>query len=107
LTAADGRSALAFEEIGRLIELVDQASRDERLRMLILAGSGDFSAEPDYLEEMGDRLDPGGGGRAYRLLADQKTLCDKVRRLRIPTISIVRGLCAGRRRSGWRRSGSA
>ena len=41
------------------------------------------------------RLDPGDSGSAYRFLADQKVLCDRIRGLRIPTVSVARGLCAG------------
>ena len=44
---------------------------------------------------MRGRLDPGDGGRVYRHLSDQKTLCDRIRGLRIPTVSMVGGLCAG------------
>jgi enoyl-CoA hydratase/carnithine racemase/acyl-coenzyme A synthetase/AMP-(fatty) acid ligase/NADPH:quinone reductase-like Zn-dependent oxidoreductase len=49
----------------------------------------------DYVRSMRDRLDSGSGGRAYRHLADQKILCDKIRGLIFPTISLVRGHCSG------------
>src|SRR4030042_3843100 len=44
---------------------------------------------------MRQRLDPGDSGKLYRFLADQKVLCDKIRGLRSPTVSVARGLCAG------------
>ena len=58
-------------------------------------GGENFSAGIDFVEGMRQRLDPGDSGRAYRFLADQKVLCDKIRGLRIPTVSVARGLCAG------------
>ncbi|MBI5420328.1 MAG: enoyl-CoA hydratase/isomerase family protein [Deltaproteobacteria bacterium] len=95
LSSPDGRNTLGIEEIGRFIELVDRVAADGSVRALILAGGENFSAGTDSFEVMRRRLDPGAGGRAYRFFADQKALCDRIRGLRIPTISLVRGLCLG------------
>jgi enoyl-CoA hydratase/carnithine racemase/acyl-coenzyme A synthetase/AMP-(fatty) acid ligase len=68
---------------------------NDSVRALILTGGENFSAGTDFFEVMRHRLDPGAAQLAYRFLAEQKTLCDRIRSLRIPTISVARGLCAG------------
>ena len=64
-------------------------------RALILAGGENFSLGTDFPEMMRHLLDPGSKPQVFRFLSDQKTVCDKIRGLRIPTVSVVRGLCAG------------
>jgi enoyl-CoA hydratase/carnithine racemase/acyl-coenzyme A synthetase/AMP-(fatty) acid ligase len=86
---------LGPSDIARLNELVDRVAGDDSTRGLILAGGENFTAGTDFFDVMRHRLDPGAGQRAYRFLADQKTLCDRIRGLRIPTLSVARGLCAG------------
>ncbi|MEK6779780.1 MAG: enoyl-CoA hydratase/isomerase family protein, partial [Candidatus Deferrimicrobiota bacterium] len=86
---------LGPSDIARLIELVDRVAGDGSTRGLILAGGENFTAGTDFFDMMRHRLDPEAGQRAYRFLADQKTLCDRIRGLRIPTLSVARGLCAG------------
>ena len=96
---------LGPSDIARLIELVDRVAGDGSTRGLILAGGENFTAGTDFFDMMRHRLDPEAGQRAYRFLADQKTLCDRIRGLRIPTLSVARGLCAGRssgRSTDWR-----
>jgi enoyl-CoA hydratase/carnithine racemase/acyl-coenzyme A synthetase/AMP-(fatty) acid ligase/NADPH:quinone reductase-like Zn-dependent oxidoreductase len=78
-----------------LIEVVDRVASDGSVRALVLAGGENFSAGTDFLQSMRQRLDPGADGSAYRFLAGQKELCDRIRRLPIPTVSLARGLCAG------------
>ena len=95
LGSPDGSGFLGVADIPRLIGIVDRVAGDGSIRALILAGGENFSAGADFLEVMRLRLDPGGGARAYLFLAEQKTLCDKIRALRIPTLSVARGLCAG------------
>jgi enoyl-CoA hydratase/carnithine racemase/acyl-coenzyme A synthetase/AMP-(fatty) acid ligase len=95
LASLDGRNVLGPADIARLIELVDRVAGDDSARALILAGGENFSAGTDFHDVMRHRLDPGAEERAYRFLADQKTLCDRIRGLSIPTISVARGLCAG------------
>lgn len=94
-TSPDGRNSFGMAEIARLIELVDRVAGDVSVRALILAGEENFSAGADFFEGMRHRLDPETGQRAYRFLADQKTLCDKIRGLGVPTICVAHGLCAG------------
>ena len=89
LASPDGLNALGFADIALLIELVDRVAKDRSARALILAGGENFSAGADFLDVMRHRLDPVDGGQAYRFLADQKTLCDRIRGLSIPTLSIV------------------
>jgi len=91
----DGRNSLRHEDIARFVELVDRVAGNGAVRALFLDGEENFSAGMDFVEGMRLRLDPGDSGKAYRFLADQKALCDKIRGLRIPTVSVVRGLCAG------------
>ncbi|MDP2657917.1 MAG: enoyl-CoA hydratase/isomerase family protein, partial [Candidatus Deferrimicrobium sp.] len=95
LESPDGLNSLRHADIARLIELVDQVAGNGAVRALFLAGGENFSAGMDFVEVMRQRLDPGDRGRAYRFLADQKVLCDRIRGLRIPTVSVARGLCAG------------
>jgi enoyl-CoA hydratase/carnithine racemase/acyl-coenzyme A synthetase/AMP-(fatty) acid ligase len=95
LSSPDGRNVLGVAEIARLIEFVDRVAGDDAIRALLLAGGENFSAGTDFQQGMRDRLDPGAMGRTYRFLADQKKLCDRIRGLRIPTLSLVRGLCTG------------
>ena len=95
LASPDGLNSLGFADIARLVELVDRVAKARSARALILAGGENFSAGTNFLDVMRHRLDPVDGGQAYRFLADQKTLCDRIRGLSIPTLSIVRGLCAG------------
>jgi enoyl-CoA hydratase/carnithine racemase/acyl-coenzyme A synthetase/AMP-(fatty) acid ligase/NADPH:quinone reductase-like Zn-dependent oxidoreductase len=91
----DGRNSLRHEDIARFIELVDRVAENGAVRALFLDGGENFSAGTDFVEGMRLRLDPGDSGKAYRFLADQKALCDRIRGLRIPTVSVARGLCAG------------
>jgi enoyl-CoA hydratase/carnithine racemase/acyl-coenzyme A synthetase/AMP-(fatty) acid ligase len=91
----DGRNALGLADIARLTELVERVAGDGSVRVLVLAGGDNFSAGTDFHDVMRHRLDPGAGGRAYRFFADQKALCDRIRELGIPTLGVVRGLCAG------------
>ncbi|MBF8260452.1 MAG: hypothetical protein HW377_2826, partial [Actinobacteria bacterium] len=95
LGSPDGLNSLGLEDIARFIELVDRVAGDRSATVLILDGGENFSAGADFFEGMRDLLGPGAGRRAYRFLADQKTLCDKIRSLGIPTFSAARGLCAG------------
>src|SRR4030067_227298 len=95
LKSPNGLNLLGLADITRFIELVDQVAGNDSVRALILTGGETFSAGADFFEVMRHRLDPGAAQLAYRFLADQKTLCDRIRSLRIPTISVARGLCAG------------
>lgn len=95
LGSPDGRNSLGLAEVSRLIELVERVTGNGSVGTLVLAGGENFSSGTDFFEGMRHLLDPGAGGRAYRFLADQKTLCDRIRCLRIPTLSVVRGRCAG------------
>ena len=95
LGSADGLNSLDIPIIARFTELVDRVGGDDSIRALVLAGRENFSAGTDFHQAMRHRLDPDAGGLAYRFLADQKTLCDRIRGLRIPTLSVARGLCAG------------
>ncbi len=95
LGSPDGLNSMGLEDIARFIELVDRVAGDGSARALILDGGENFSAGADFFDVMRDLLDSAGGQRAYRFLADQKTLCDKIRGLGIPTLSAARGLCAG------------
>ena len=91
----DGLNFLGPADIARLLELVDRVAGNSSARALILEGGENFSAGTDFPEMMRHLLDPGSMPQAFRFLADQKTVCDKIRGLRIPTVSIVRGLCTG------------
>ncbi|MBI5574796.1 MAG: enoyl-CoA hydratase/isomerase family protein [Deltaproteobacteria bacterium] len=91
----DGRNFLGPEDIARCIELVDGVSANDSIRALVITGGENYSAGTDFMEAMRIRLDPGSGGLAYRFLSDWKKLCDKVRGLEIPTVSLVRGVCEG------------
>jgi enoyl-CoA hydratase/carnithine racemase len=93
LESPDGRNRLGPEVVARLAEAADRAGRSSRA--LILTGGENFSEGTDPTEVMRFRLDPAEAHRAYRLLAEQKALCDKVRGLSIPTVSLVRGTCQG------------
>ena len=95
LESPDGLNFLGPAHIARLLEFVDRVAESRSARALILAGGENFSAGTDFPERMRHLLDPGSKPPAFRFLADQKTVCDKIRGLRIPTVSIVRGLCAG------------
>ena len=95
LGSPDGMNSLGIAEIARLNELVDRVAGDGSVRALVLSGGENFSAGTDFPQAMRLRLDPDAEGLAYRFLADQKALCDKIRGLRIPTLSVARGLCAG------------
>src|SRR3990172_5919601 len=95
LGSRDGMNSLGIAEIARLIEIVDRVAGDDAIRALVLSGEENFSAGTDFQQSMLHRLDPEAGGLAYRFLTDQKTVCDRIRGLRIPTLSLVRGLCAG------------
>jgi len=95
LGSPDGLNCLRLEDIARLIELVDRVAGDGSARALILRGGENFSAGTEFFDAMRDLLDPAAGHRAVRFLADQKTLCDKIRGLGIPTLGVARGLCAG------------
>ncbi|MGB7631907.1 MAG: enoyl-CoA hydratase/isomerase family protein, partial [Candidatus Deferrimicrobium sp.] len=95
LESTNGRNSLGHADTACFIELVDRVAGNDSVRMLILAGGENFSAGADFVDLMRNRLDPAAGRLAYRFLADQKALCDKIRALSIPTISVVRGLCAG------------
>ncbi|MGE5284710.1 MAG: enoyl-CoA hydratase/isomerase family protein [Actinomycetota bacterium] len=91
----EGSNFPGIADTARIIGLVERVAGNDSVRALILSGGENFSAGGDYVEVMRNRLDPSTGQQAYRFLADQKTLCDMIRDLRIPTISVVRGLCAG------------
>ena len=91
----DGLNFLRPADIARLLEFVDRVAGNPSARALILEGGENFSAGTDFPEMMRHLLDPGSMPQVFRFLADQKTVCDKIRGLRIPTVSIVRGLCAG------------
>ena len=95
LGSPDGLNSLGIPDIARFTELVNRVAGDDSIRALVLAGGENFPAGTDFQQVMRHRLDPGAGGLAYRFLADQKTLCDRIRGLRIPTLSVARGLCAG------------
>ena len=95
LGSPDGMNSLGIAEIARFIEIVDRVAGDDAIRALVLSGEENFSAGTDFQQSMLHRLDPEAGGLAYRFLTDQKTVCDRIRGLRIPTLSLVRGLCAG------------
>jgi enoyl-CoA hydratase/carnithine racemase/acyl-coenzyme A synthetase/AMP-(fatty) acid ligase/NADPH:quinone reductase-like Zn-dependent oxidoreductase len=95
LGSPDGPNSLGIQDIARFTELVDRVAGDDSIQVLVLAGGENFPAIGDFHQVMRHRLDPEAGGLAYRFLADQKTLCDRIRGLRIPTISVARGLCAG------------
>ena len=95
LGSPDGMNSLGIAEIARLIEILDRGAGDGSVRALVLSGGENFSAGTDFPQSMRIRLDPDAGGLAYRFLADQKTVCDRIRGLRIPTVSLARGLCAG------------
>ncbi|MEK7373920.1 MAG: enoyl-CoA hydratase/isomerase family protein, partial [Thermodesulfobacteriota bacterium] len=95
LEGSDGLNFLGPADIARLLEFVDRVAENPSARALILAGGENFSAGTDFPEMMRHLLDPGSKPQAFRFLADQKTVCDKIRGLRIPTVSVVRGLCAG------------
>ncbi|MBS1244153.1 MAG: enoyl-CoA hydratase/isomerase family protein, partial [Deltaproteobacteria bacterium] len=92
---ADGMTFLGPADIACLLESVDKVAENPSVRALILAGGENFSAGTDFPERMRHLLDPGSKPQVFRFLADQKTVCDKIRGLRIPTVSVVRGLCAG------------
>jgi 2-(1,2-epoxy-1,2-dihydrophenyl)acetyl-CoA isomerase len=95
MESPDGLNSPGLEDIARFIELVDLVAGKSAVRALALAGGDNFSAGTDFREVMRHLLDPGSAHLAYRFLADQKILCDKIRGLRIPTISLVRGVCEG------------
>src|SRR3989337_2930068 len=95
LKSPNGLNLLGLADVARFSELVDQVAGNDSVRALILTGGENFSAGADFFEVMRHRLDPGAAHLAYRFLADQKTLCDRIRSLRIPPISVARGLCAG------------
>ena len=95
LEGSDGRNLLGPADIACLLELVDKVAETPSARALILEGGEHFSAGTDFPERMRHLLNPGSRPQVFRFLADQKTVCDKIRGLRIPTISVVRGLCAG------------
>ena len=95
LEGSDGLNFLGPADIACLLELVDKVAENPSARALILAGGENFSAGTDFPEMMRHLLDPGSKPQVFRFLADQKTVCDKIRGLRIPTVSVVRGLCAG------------
>ena len=88
-------NSLRAPDIARLNSLVDQVAEMGSTRALIIEGEENFSGGTDYLDTMGHLLTPGSSHQAYTFLADLKSLCDKIRNLNIPTISVVRGLCAG------------
>jgi phenylpropionate dioxygenase-like ring-hydroxylating dioxygenase large terminal subunit len=92
---SDGLNFLGPADIACLLEFVDKVAENPSARALILAGGENFSAGTDFPEMMRHLLDPGSKPQVFRFLADQKTVCDKIRGLRIPTVSVVRGLCAG------------
>ena len=95
LGSPDGMNFLGVPVIARFIELVDLVAGDDSIRALVVAGTENFSAGADFRQVMRHRLDPESGGLAYRFLADQRTLGDRIRGLRIPTFSLACGLCAG------------
>lgn len=95
IESPDGLNLLGPADIARLLELVDSVAKNRSARALILAGGENFSAGTDFPEGMHRLLDPASRPHGFRFLADQKTVCDRIRGLRIPTISVVRGLCAG------------
>jgi len=95
LEGSDGRNDLGPADIACLLEFVDKVAETPSARALILEGGEHFSAGVDFPETMRRLLNPGSKPQVFRFLADQKTVCDKIRGLRIPTISVVRGLCAG------------
>ncbi|HEX9204988.1 MAG TPA: enoyl-CoA hydratase-related protein [Candidatus Deferrimicrobiaceae bacterium] len=95
LGSPDGMNFLGSADVTRFLEVVDRIAADGSVRLLVLTGGENFSAGTDFLQSMRHRLDPEAGGLPFRTLADQKTLCDRLRGLRIPTASLVRGLCAG------------
>lgn len=95
LASPDGRNLLGIADIARASELVDRVAGDGALRALVLAGGENFSAGTDLVDLMRRLLDSGGRAQALRFLADQKALCDKIRALSVPTVSVARGLCAG------------
>jgi enoyl-CoA hydratase/carnithine racemase/acyl-coenzyme A synthetase/AMP-(fatty) acid ligase len=95
IESPDGLNSPGVGDITRFIELVDHVAGNNAVRALVLAGAENFSAGTDFFDVMRHILDPGSAHLAYRFLADQKTLCDRIRGLRIPTICVARGLCAG------------
>ena len=95
LEGPDGLNYLGPADIACLLELVDKVAGNDSIRALMLAGGENFSAGTDFPKAMRHLLDPDSRPQVFRFLADQKTLCDRIRGLRIPTLSLVRGLCAG------------
>jgi enoyl-CoA hydratase/carnithine racemase/acyl-coenzyme A synthetase/AMP-(fatty) acid ligase/NADPH:quinone reductase-like Zn-dependent oxidoreductase len=95
LASPDGRNLLGVEDIARAAELVNRVAGDGSLRALVLAGGENFSAGTDSADLLRRLLDPGGRAGALQFLANQTSLCDRIRSLSLPTISVVRGLCAG------------
>jgi enoyl-CoA hydratase/carnithine racemase/acyl-coenzyme A synthetase/AMP-(fatty) acid ligase len=95
MKSPDGLNSTGVGDIARFIELVDRVAGNGAVRALVIAGGDNFSIGTDFSDVMRRLLDPGSAHLAYRFLSDQKTLCDRIRGLRIPTISAVRGLCEG------------
>lgn len=93
-SAREGNS-LGPADITRMIELVDRVAENSSARALILEGGENFSTGTDFLDVVRLLLHDGEQKRAFRFLGDLKILSDKIRSLSIPTISVVRGLCAG------------
>jgi enoyl-CoA hydratase len=76
----------------RLLELLDEAEANEKIKVVVLTGSGDraFVAGGD-IREMKD-LDS-LGARAYALQA--KLAADRIYHLKKPVIAAINGLCLG------------
>jgi enoyl-CoA hydratase/carnithine racemase/acyl-coenzyme A synthetase/AMP-(fatty) acid ligase len=88
-------NSLGIGDIAPFIELVDSVAKNGSARALIIEGGENFSAGTNFVGVMRHLLDPGAAQSAYRFLEDLNTLCERIRGLSIPTVSVVRGLCAG------------
>ncbi len=95
LESRDERNFLGPPGLDDLLESVDRVAKNRSARTLILAGGRNFSAGTDFPEMMRRLLDLSSRAQALRFFEKQKTVCDRIRRLPIPTVGIVRGLCTG------------
>jgi enoyl-CoA hydratase len=92
LNRPEKRNSLAYEDWTRLSILIDEASHDDDLRVLVLRGAGEkaFSTGAD-LTELAER-DPYA---AYENALRLQRICGQLAQLRKPSIAMLRGYAVG------------
>jgi enoyl-CoA hydratase/carnithine racemase len=86
------RNAIDFATFGALLEAIDAAQRDRRVRAIVLTGSGTTFVSGGDLRELRSHATRAG---ARRILEQGRRVCDGIARIRVPVIAALPGPAVG------------